>query len=145
MVSRDPLCCWWAHLRGVVEAFLIAPPPAASGGRKSRKYEPLRCCEREAQVRRTLRSLNRARDCNVQMSKHLWHYSVQVTRSEQLCVQNVFSFKEPKQNALFSCFHSFVWAVACHGNIFYDLYFFVAIYLTHLWDCILNTEQMVPR
>lgn len=56
-VSRAPLCCWWGGLCWPTEASLTAPPLAASGGRKSRKYEPQCCWGREGQVRRTLRSL----------------------------------------------------------------------------------------
>lgn len=56
-VSRAPLCCWWGPLHWSVEASLNAPPPAASGGRKSRKPEPQCCCGRKGQVRPTLRSL----------------------------------------------------------------------------------------
>lgn len=57
-VSRALECCWRGRLRWPVEASPTASLPAASGGRKSRKYEPQCCCGREGQVRLTLRSLN---------------------------------------------------------------------------------------
>ena len=56
-VSRTPPCCWCGPPNWSAEASLNAPPPAASGGRKSRKPEPQCCCGREGQVRLTLRSL----------------------------------------------------------------------------------------
>lgn len=57
-VSRAPLCCWLGHLWWLVEAYLTAPPLAASGGRKSRKYEPQSSCGRKAQMTLTLSSLS---------------------------------------------------------------------------------------
>lgn len=57
-VSRAPQCCWCGPPWWPVEASLTVPPPAASGGRTSRKYEPQCCWGREAKVRWTLRTLN---------------------------------------------------------------------------------------
>lgn len=99
-VSRARWSCWWHLLWCLVQVSPIAPPSAAAGGRKSRKYEP-QCCWKSKEKEKFLSSSL----SHVLVGSQFW-------TTLQLCI-----------NIIYSGTSFFAWA-ADQNKIIWHLFFF---------------------